>query len=264
MQNGTDNVYLLAFMGFIGAFLLCVTIILFYIRYQKKFYMQRQEMNDAALAHQIQLLHSTIQSQEDERRRIGSDLHDDVGGYLANLRVQISKIARECPTDVLQQMVTNCQQLTDTAIDTVRHISHNLSPSGLELFGFAEVLADLCERTSISSGLEVNLNNNAGALSEKLVMNTSLALYRVIQELLTNTIKHAEADEVSLAISESNGMLIIDYSDNGIGMADNTGRMGMGMYNIESRLNMISATSVIKAGNSKGFHIHIEVHVDHV
>ena len=95
MQNGTDNIYLIVLLGVAGSCVLSAAIILFYFRYQKKFYRQREEMKDAALNFQVQLLHNTIQSQENERKRIGKDLHDEVGGGLAGLRVSIGKLCLE-------------------------------------------------------------------------------------------------------------------------------------------------------------------------
>jgi len=218
-------------------------------------------MQQAELNYQVKLLHSTIQSQEEERKRIGRDMHDEVGGALANLRLAISNIGKTDAVPSLQSTVTYCQSLTDSLINSVRYISHNLSPSGLEIFGLYEILYELCERTHHSSGLEVALNNNAGDLSG-LSANISIALYRVLQELLTNTIKHAKADKVVILINCHENALTVEYTDNGIGI--DTDRIkskgiGMGMYNIESRLNMIDANYLIEKGVNAGFKIYITI-----
>jgi len=262
MQNGPDNIYIVVLLGMAGTLLLCIAIILFYTRYQKKFYLQQKMMNDAALAHQVDLLHNNIQSQETERRRISKDLHDDVGSHLANLNVQICKITYKNSKEELEQMIANCRQLTDSIINTVRNISHNLSPSGLEVFGFSEALGDMCERTAMASGIEIKLKNGAETLLQQLDINTSLALYRVIQELLTNTIKHAGANEVTIELTGRAAMLAINYNDNGKGMNENTGKKGMGLYNIESRLSMIHALLLPVAGDRRGFSMRIEVPIE--
>lgn len=254
MQNGITNIYTFVVIGMAGSLILCLAIILFYLRYQRRFYLQREQIRNNELNYKVQILHSTIQSQEDERKRIGRDLHDEVGGALANLRVALSKMESEKSLVHL-----NCISLTDSLMHTVRYISHNLSPSGLEIFGFGEVLSELCDRTSTTSGLSIILNNEAPDLPSLTDVNISIALYRVIQELLTNTIKHAEASEVTIKISCSDHCLIIDYSDNGKGIESiNFQKKGIGMYNIESRLSMIHATFSIDKGK-KGFKIHAEV-----
>jgi signal transduction histidine kinase len=260
MLKNSDNIYLLVFLGMCGMFLLSGAIILFYVRYQKKFYRQQVQIKDTEMQYQVQILHSTIQSQEDERRRIGQDLHDEVGGALANLRLVISNIARAENLDALKPLVSNCQVLTDAVINNVRHISHNLSPSGLELFGFADILAELCDRTANSSGLLVILKNDTGKVTEQLDVNTSIALYRVVQELLTNTLKHAGAKEITITITQLNDQLIFDYADDGKGLDVEVIRnKGIGMFNIESRLSMVNATFAIGNAEKKGFNIHIEV-----
>jgi len=260
MLKSPDNIYLVVFLGMTGMFLLSGAIILFYVQYQKKLYQQQQEMKEAELNYQVQILHSTIQSQEDERRRIGQDLHDEVGSSLANLRIVISKIGKAESPDVRNALVSNCQSLTDTVINNVRHISHNLSPSGMELFGFADILAELCDRTSKSSGLEIMLNNETGKRQEHIDLKISIALYRVMQELLTNTIKHAGAKNVAITLSHKDDLLTLDYADDGKGLDEQVIRnKGIGMYNIESRLSMVHAKFTMGNAGQKGFNIHIQV-----
>jgi signal transduction histidine kinase len=261
MLKSSDDIYLLVFLGMCGSFLLCGAIILFYIRYQKKFYRQQVQMKDTQMQYQVQILHSTIQSQEDERRRIGQDLHDEVGGSLANLRLVISNMAKVETVDGLKTLVANCQSLTDGVINNVRHISHNLSPSGLELFGFADILAELCDRTASSSGLTISLRNKTVLTPEQIDIKISIALYRVMQELLTNTLKHAAAKAICIDMHCKEDVLMVAYSDNGKGIDDSLKNIskGIGMNNVESRLNMIQAAFIIGGMEQKGFNIKIQV-----
>lgn len=259
MLKNSDDIYLLVFLGMLGTFLLSASIILFFIRYQRKFYRQQAQMKDTEMQYQVQILQSTIQSQEDERRRIGQDLHDEVGGSLANLRLVIRDIARTPSISDLQPLVAHCQSLTDNIINNVRHISHNLSPSGLELFGFADVLAELCDRTAKASGLQIALRNEAEQSCPEPSLNTAIALYRVVQELLTNTLKHANAHNIAITIKQSAQTISITYEDDGKGLDQNLIRnKGIGMFNIESRLSMIHATHSIGHPSANGFYIAIE------
>lgn len=262
MLKGIDNIYLVVLLGMAGTLALSLSLVVFYIRYQKRLLVQREQMHEADLRHQNELLNSTIQSQEDERKRIGRDLHDEVGGALANLRVSISNLTGNTTTGDLQSAISNCQVLADNIMNNVRNISHNLSPSGLEIFGFADILEELCEQRARSSGIQISCSNGAPELVALLPHNTSIALYRVAQELLTNTLKHANAGKVHIKLKENAGTLVFEYIDDGKGIPAQikTKGMGMGMRNIESRLNFIQAQHKIEQGG-KGFHMHIFVPV---
>jgi len=260
MSGNTDSIYFLVLLGIAGTLVLCGVIILFYLRYQKKFYLQREQLKDTELEYRVRLLHSNIQSQEEERKRIGRDLHDEVGGSLANLRVMISKIATDDAPAPLRKMVHNCQVFSDNVMNTVRDISHNLTPAGLDLFGLTEVLHDLCNRTANASGMAITFESNEAYLPGTLDINVPLALYRVVQELLTNTLKHAGASAVSITITGTEDHLRLDYEDDGKGLTTTApGKKGMGMYNIESRLDMIHARSTPGKKENSGYSIQIEV-----
>jgi signal transduction histidine kinase len=260
MLKGTDDIYLLVLLGMAGTLALSLALVLFYLRYQKRLLHQRDQLHEAGIRHQVELLNSTIQSQEAERKRIGRDLHDEVGGALANLRVSISGLARGTVPEGLKQEVVRCQQLADDIMNTVRTISHTLSPSGLELFGFADVLEELCEQRGRSSGIAISCSNEASELTAALPHDSAIALYRVVQELLTNTLKHAGATQVHILLRKNAGALVLEYTDDGKGMPPDTVARGMGMRNIESRLNAIGATHQVEEGG-KGFRMVISVAV---
>src|ERR1700748_458536 len=94
MQKVNDNIYFVVLVGMFGTFLLAFAVVFFYLVYQRKLDKQQQLTQEAQLQHQKELLYNTIASQEEERRRIGRDLHDDVGGALAGLRLGIERMMR--------------------------------------------------------------------------------------------------------------------------------------------------------------------------
>lgn len=261
MPKDSDDIYFLVLLGMAGMLILSLALVLFYLRYQKRLFSQRELLHEAGIRHQVELLNSTIQSQEAERKRIGRDLHDEVGGALANLRVSISRLSRGPAPENFKDDVERCQKQADSIMNTVRHISHSLSPSGLELFGFTEVLQELCDQRAQSSGMTVTCIDEASAWTGKLPNDTAIALYRVVQELLTNTMKHASARQVEIRITEDAGHLILEYTDDGIGIPDGRNPRGMGMRNIEGRLNLIGAKHRIQTGGP-GFHMFVSVPVD--
>ena len=129
MQKVTDNIFLLVLFAMLGTFILGASSIFFFIRYQRRITQQKEAMQKAELDHSEQLLHATLLSQEEERKRIGRDLHDDVGASLSNLKMIMAQtIAASPDSPAFKPMI-------DNIITTVRNISHSLSPPGLSLFG---------------------------------------------------------------------------------------------------------------------------------
>ena len=147
--------------------------------------------------------------------------------------------------------------LIDNIISTVRNISHSLSPPGLALFGLENTLHELFDNFNAAGKIKVNFENELGEKIDSFGEQTALALYRIIQELMTNTVKHADAGNILIRCFEEDNNCIISYQDDGKGIDITKGwKNGMGMQNIEARLNMIHAASEMPAA-AKGFFIKI-------
>ncbi|MFM6926451.1 MAG: sensor histidine kinase [Ferruginibacter sp.] len=236
MQKVTDNIFLLVLFAMLGTFILAASFIFFFIRYQRKITQQKEAMQKAELEYNEQLLHATLLSQEEERKRIGRDLHDDVGASLSNLKMIMAQTVEVTPDK------PSYKPLIDNIITTVRNISHSLSPPGLSLFGLESTLHELFDNFNLAGNIKLAFENDLGERLNAFHEQTALALYRVIQELLTNTVKHAHASEVLIRCFEESGSTIITYQDDGKGMDAVAGKKhGMGMQNIEARLRMIQA-----------------------
>lgn len=236
MQKVTDNIFLLVLFAMLGTFILASSFIFFFVRYQRRISLQKEAMQKAELDHSEQLLHATLLSQEEERKRIGRDLHDDVGASLSNLKMIMAQTVEVVPGKATYK------PLIDNIITTVRNISHSLSPPGLSLFGLESTLQELFDNFNIAGNIKLVFENELGEQLNAFDEQTALALYRVIQELLTNTVKHAGAQQVLIRSFEEKGNSIITYEDDGKGLNTGTGKkFGMGMQNIEVRLRMIHA-----------------------
>ncbi|MBS1511142.1 MAG: sensor histidine kinase [Bacteroidetes bacterium] len=249
MQKITDNIFLLILLAIVGTFLLAAAFIFFFLKYQRNISKQKEAMQKAELEHGEQLLQATLLSQEDERKRIGQDLHDDVGASLSNLKMSIAQLEDADGTHKL---------LIDNIINRVRTISHSLSPPGLDLFGLEFTLTELFDSFNATGTLEIQFDNRCGQKIDSLNKKTALALYRVMQELLNNTIKHSGAKHVAICFDDSPAGLVVSYADNGKGLPEtHSKKSGMGMQNIEARLKMIGATFLIPQTKGKGFAINI-------
>ncbi|MGZ3752515.1 MAG: sensor histidine kinase, partial [Mucilaginibacter sp.] len=243
-----------------GIALLVISFVILFIRNQNKLIRSRQQSHDAELAHQRELLSTIINSQENERKRIGQDLHDQVGGSLSNLRILINRLheTKQNEND-LGEAIRLYKQLIDKIIEDMRNISHNLSPPALALFGFSEALEELKDIVCKGDDSFITILNHAAGSTEKLEYTVALALIRVLQELITNTLKHAAAKRIGISLFIENELLIIHYTDDGVGydMEDKEIKKGMGIQNIESRLNIINARYTIKTGKGEGFSLFI-------
>jgi signal transduction histidine kinase len=254
MQKVTDNIFLLVLFAMVGTFILAASFIFFFLRYQRKIALQKAAMQKAEVEYSTQLLNATLLSQEEERKRIGRDLHDDVGASLSNLKMIM---AQTVETD---EAKTKYKPLIDNIITTVRTISHTLSPPGLELFGFEYAVQELVDSFNVAGTIKVELKNSVGTKLDALSKSTALALYRVLQELFSNTIKHANAKNIWATFLEENEQIVFIYVDDGKGMAVEDGTSaGMGMKNIEARLKMINATHTIISSPNNGFKLTINV-----
>ncbi|MBK0379123.1 sensor histidine kinase [Mucilaginibacter segetis] len=259
MQNKNDNIYILIILGIAGTFLLVVSFILYSIRNQNKLLKQRQKFQQAEIAHQKELLRAVIESQEAERKRIGQDLHDDVGTMLSGLRLIIEMFKPKDENDVHHvEFIKSSKNTIDKIVKDVRNISHNLSPTTLAYYGLVAAITEHCTIINQSGKLDIAILNNADNELGNLDSHTATAIYRVLEELLNNTIKHSGASNANIKFFSDEQYLKIIYTDNGRGLSQQvTSKKGMGMQNIESRLLNINADFKLGNYNDKGFSITI-------
>jgi signal transduction histidine kinase len=256
-----DNFYILIIISITGIALIITGFIALQIRNQNKLLHKQKEIAAAAIAHQKALLQAVITSQEAERQRIGNDLHDEVGSVLSSLRMLIE---RHLP---LQQLGTDenfamqSKTMIDSVIGNVRQIAHNLSPRITGKYGFYDSLHALSDIVNASGTIQLQLNFTEDAMPLTIDSTVAMAIYRIVAELINNTIKHAKANHIIISITTNNNIMQIHYTDDGIGFDYNKAlaAKGMGLQNIESRLNMIEASWSMQQGNVKGFGIHLTV-----
>lgn len=122
-----DNVYLLVFYGMLLLFVIISAFLLFYIRNQNMVWKQRRELQETQIIQQKELLNAVIDSQEIERKRIGQDLHDEIGGTLSAIKLMLNSLKNKL-NEQQEEVLTDAKELIDKMIVDVRHISHDLSP----------------------------------------------------------------------------------------------------------------------------------------
>ncbi len=251
-----DNIYLLIFYAVIFIFILIAFFLIVYIRNQNLMWQQRKDFQAIEILQQRQLLNAVIESQEIERKRIGEDLHDEIGGTLSAIKLMLNA-AKKSTDD--QEILLSAKQLIDKMIIDVRNIAHDLSPPGLTMFGLYHTIDSFVSVINRTGEIEVQIHHEPLIEQRFLTERVELALFRIITQLIANTLKHAKATQINLIFKPNDEKLIVEYVDNGkgfdISILDE--QHGIGMQNIKSRLQMIDAKYTLESKPSQGFKMNI-------
>lgn len=219
-----------------GGMLILVTgfVVLFAVS-QKQIRKQLEEKARLKEEHQQDLLKAAVDMQEKERSRIAAELHDQIGNDLQTLKLFLHQINQ-------QELEHQSTELLAQTIQDVRNLSHELMPASLESLGLKEALLSLITRLNATEELSCNVDWKG---MDRLLSETELALYRISQELVSNTLKHAQANEIVIKFIGDQSGFLYEYVDNGIGLHGNLDAIendGLGIKNIESRCQLIGAT----------------------
>ncbi|MDP9048050.1 MAG: histidine kinase [Bacteroidota bacterium] len=247
-------------------FIIAVGVVLLYAHFQKNLY--RQELDKAALkaVQHEELLRNSIFVQEEERKRIASDLHDELGAVISIIRMNLVLIQQKfkkkekISTDLISS-VESLISLSESGISSVRSISHELMPPQLESFGLVKTLEYFTEKLNTSGKINICLSVNNEL--PPLQWPVTLGLYRIIMELINNTIKHAGAKKINMEFDYNGNDLSFHFKDDGRGM-DSTSedKTGMGFKNIEARtMALRGKIEYGNNGNNAGFKALIKVPV---
>ncbi|GAB3227588.1 hypothetical protein GCM10027346_11120 [Hymenobacter seoulensis] len=221
--------------------LLALGIVGFVVRYQRRLIQQQQEMQAMQEESQQQALEAALLAQEDERRRIAGDLHDGVGTTLAIVKLHLNTLNQP---DLTQEATI----LLDQAINEVRRISRNLLPAALQKFGLPFALEALARTMPPDGPTQVEIEQHG--TPRRLEPKHELIVYRVVQELLGNGLRHAHAGHIRIVVEFGSDSLALCYSDNGVGfdptLADQPPlpgiRTGLGLTNLRSRVAVLRGT----------------------
>ncbi len=201
-----------------------------------------------------QLIEAVVETENNERRRIARDLHDGLGPVLSAINHYFQAFLDAKPEN--REAIRNrLQMVISEAIDEVSRISHNISPHVLEKHGLITALNNLLAPLMANEKYEISFNSG---FDERLDPKIELAVYRCITELITNTLKHAEATKISLAIGRKDGKLTIWYTDNGKGFTTSSGkRVGQGIPNITNRVESFGGTLLVVSSPNAGISVDI-------
>lgn len=256
------HIVLVMILGFSAMLLMAGFIVTFVVLYQRRQIEQEKLLNEVRLDYQKSLLETALESEEAERRRMAGELHDDIGVMLSLTKMRVNQLIQRVenrPEE--QELVGKVKGLLEETMSNVRRISKALVPSTLEKFGLEAAIEDLVSKVAPSGSPEVVFVEAKDGIPRQSP-RTELALFRIVQELTNNAIKHAQASYIRIEVYSSSGMIKLNVEDNGSGFdiekVKNNKTSGLGLKNIESRLSIIKGRAAY-TNLSPGTRVNIEV-----
>jgi len=238
-----SNVSLVLYFGTIGMLALTIGLIVFIIFHQRKVIRYQLRLQRMEQDQQKLLLNASIRLQEEERQRIAADLHDDAGPLLATARLYLNENLVNLDKTTQLQSIYNAKQIIDDTIQLIRNISHSLMPPTLKNFGLESAVNDLFQKISGSGSM--NASSRFHDYRERLQAENELIIFRVIQELVNNILKHSNASFIHLTQNTSGEKFFIRLHHDGRGITQNDfnklnkSNVGLGLKNIQSRLKVL-------------------------
>lgn len=227
--------------------------------YNKRRLKHQEELQLKEEEKQRARLNASIEAQESERTRIGGDIHDDIGPLLSSIKLYVHKF-KYCKTpEHISKEIKSVNGQVDEIIQRIRSVTRDLVPAVLVEFGFVAAVKNLCDRINESGQIFISFKSQKEkyALSDK----SELTLYRVIQELSNNAIKHANANQIDIKITQKENKIHIIVSDDGSGIPEQILKdniKGFGLKNIEARLSLIDGDFDIK-GDHQGTKAFVQI-----
>lgn len=228
--------------------------------------MQNEELNKRKIREledslQIETMRSMLAGQEGERRRIAQDLHDSVGGMLAATRIQVESLLSKSTHLADNADLNKVKNLLDDTVSETRNIARNMQPGALIEFGLTKAVQDLTGRVYGESAPNITFEHfgDCSDLDQTIALNC----YRIVQELLQNSLKHAGSKEILVQITRTEGQLALLVEDDGVGFNPQTVQKGMGTGNIANRIQFLRGELNIQTAPAKGTSTLVTIPLEH-
>jgi len=221
----------------------------------------QQELQAMQQAKQRELLTATFAAQEQEQRRIGADIHDDIGPLLSTIKLYLTKLNYAKTEEAKKEQVATLKHQIDDVTKRVRGIARNRVPVVLQEDGLKMAIKHLLQQIDQSDIVRARLETNWPdhfRLSEQ----TELNLYRITQELCNNALKHAAANQIIVHLQSRANQIYLAVEDNGKGIQPqrlDEVRNGIGLKNIEARASLLEAEFHIKSAPNEGTTMYLHV-----
>ena len=228
------------------------------VMYAHKLFRYIDRLNHQRTLLNKRILTAVLRTEEKARSRFSKELHDGLGPLLSSAKMSLTALSREERNAEQREIIDNTTYVIEEAIRSLREISNNLSPHVLNDFGLARGVQNFIDKSVAMHDVKIRFTTNLR--SERYDTDVEVILYRVICELINNSLKHSGCTAINLSLSQNGPELTLDYSDNGRGF--NPQAMmdcGMGLSNISSRINSLGGSCSIPSWKGKGVQAAIRV-----
>jgi two-component system, NarL family, sensor histidine kinase UhpB len=219
----------------------------------------QHELVEREIQSQRQITRIALQAQEKERTEIGKELHDNVNQLLATAKIMIDT-ARKIP-EMHDLCLTKSQESIMDAITELRNLAHSMMPPPFENSDFKDIVMDLAFKVNLTGTIELDLFLPTSEELESIDNNLKLTLYRIIQEQVSNILKHSKAKNVSIILGINGAFYTLLIEDDGIGFDPRKKSNGIGLKNIESRCALFGGTMNVTTSPGNGCIIKIQIPV---
>lgn len=251
--NTENKTVLILLFGILFMFIMGVTLVAFFYFSKKKIIQKELEKKEIELQHSKKLLQATLEVQEKERKRIAQDLHDDISSKLNVVSLNCHLLTmNNLEKEKEAELLTSIVDISGKALENSRRIAHNLFPPVFDKFGLHAGIEELCREFNSTGNVKVRYTNNI--LFRNDDRERHIHVFRILQELINNSVRHGKATEVNIKFEGDINRIICSYHDNGKGF-DTVAiehKKGLGMKNIQSRIDFIKGEIDLFSEINKG------------
>jgi two-component system, NarL family, sensor kinase len=258
LKEKKQSLFILILISIILIIFLLGLYIIFRVRTKRKLAEQtieikEQKIRDLNREHQLHSTQLVLEGEETERKRIARDLHDGLGGLLSGVKLSFSNLKGNLmiPGNNVKDF-DQALNMLDTSIKELRRVAHNMMPEGLVKFGLKDALSDFCESLNTSASPKVKFQFFGEF--KRIEQKVEIGAYRIVQELINNAIKHAEASELVVQMIQESDRLSLIVQDNGKGFDINIAKLGsgIGLNSVKTRIDALNGHMDIHSEPEKG------------
>jgi signal transduction histidine kinase len=235
--------------------------LLVYRNYNQKKKLQQHRISELVKEKHLTATEAVLKGEEQERTRLAKDLHDGLGGMLSGIKYSFQTMKGNLiMTPDNARAFERSMDMLDSSIKEMRRVAHNMMPEALVKFGLDTALKDFCNDINQSGAIRTTYQS-IGLENAVIEQTTAVTIYRIVQELINNTMKHAAAKTAIVQVSKTNGTISITVEDDGKGFNPVIlqGTKGIGWSNIQSRVGYLQGKMDVQSEPGKGTSVHIEL-----
>jgi signal transduction histidine kinase len=236
-------------------------IMLLSLAFVRRIFNIQQQLDEIRKQNETRVLSAIIKTEETERQHFAKELHDGLGPLLSSVKMAISLKRKQDPSH--DKIIANAEKLIDESVTTLKEISNKLSPHILNNFGLAKAIRSFIAKLKTLEKPQIKLISNIDEL--RFPYNIEVVLYRVVCELISNSLKHANANTINIELIRENKQIIMNFTDDGIGYDEHhqlETDKGLGFANIQSRIKSLNGFYHFQSKSGEGVQVKIIINLD--